>query len=66
MVGLQTKRATPVLPTPNAALTQTHEVDMRQAMARVARGFWIFTCFLFDLFSALLVLFLVALHWGVQ
>jgi hypothetical protein len=37
---------------------------MRRAMARVARGFWIFTCFLFDLFTALLVLFLVALHWG--
>jgi hypothetical protein len=39
---------------------------MRRAVARVTRGLWIFTCFLFDLFTALLVLFLVALHWGVQ
>jgi hypothetical protein len=39
---------------------------MRQAMARVARGAYLITRFLFDLFSALLVLFLVALHWGVQ
>jgi hypothetical protein len=37
---------------------------MRQALARVARGLYIVTCFVVDLATALLVLFLVALNYG--
>ena len=38
---------------------------MRRAVARVARGAYLITRFLIDAATALLVLFLVALYWGV-
>jgi hypothetical protein len=37
---------------------------MRQAVRRVARGAYLFTCFLLDLATALVVLFVVVLHYG--
>lgn len=39
---------------------------MRQALARVARGILIVTVLAFEIATALLVLFLVALQYGVQ
>lgn len=39
---------------------------MRQALARVARGTYFVTCLVIDIATALAVLFLVLLYWGVQ
>lgn len=37
---------------------------MRKALARVARATYLLTCFLVDLATALVVLFIVALNYG--
>jgi len=37
---------------------------MRQAVRRVARGMYLFTCFVIDAATALVVLFCVVLHYG--
>jgi hypothetical protein len=37
---------------------------MRKALARVARGTYLLTCFLIDVATALVVLFVVALNYG--
>ena len=57
------KRPRPVLAIPEQGLTRTHEVTMRQAVRRVARGMFLVTVVLFDILTAFAALMLV-LIWG--